>query len=90
MFALGNAFEIYGGTAGFFTYGPPGAAVKQNFIELWRRFFVIEENLMEACKFALSALDLSGAICPLLVPCAHRQTSAHRLTTRASCHMTCY
>ena len=42
-----QAFEIYGGVAGFYTYGPPGAAVKQNLLALWRKHFVIEENLME-------------------------------------------
>lgn len=41
------AFEIYGGTAGFWTYGPPGCAVKNNLIGLWRKHFVIEESLME-------------------------------------------
>lgn len=39
--------EIYGGTAGFFTYGPPGCAVKTNIISRWRSHFVIEEQLME-------------------------------------------
>jgi len=46
-FFFRQAFDIYGGTAGFFTYGPPGCAVKNNLIALWRRHFVIEENLME-------------------------------------------
>jgi hypothetical protein len=41
------AFDIYGGTAGFFTYGPPGAALKANIIAQWRKHFVIEENLLE-------------------------------------------
>ena len=36
-----------GGCAGFYTYGPPGAALKANIISLWRRHFVIEENLLE-------------------------------------------
>ena len=42
-----QAFEIYGGVGGFYTYGPPGSAVKQNLIDLWRKHFVIEENLLE-------------------------------------------
>ena len=46
-FFFRQAFEIYGGVGGFFTYGPPGAAVKQNLIDLWRKHFVIEENLLE-------------------------------------------
>ena len=36
-----------GGCAGFYTYGPPGAALKANIIAQWRRHFVIEENLLE-------------------------------------------
>ena len=46
-FFFRQAFEIYGGVGGFYTYGPPGAAVKQNLISLWRNHFVIEENLLE-------------------------------------------
>jgi glycyl-tRNA synthetase len=38
---------VTGGCAGFYTYGPPGAALKANIIALWRRHFVIEENLLE-------------------------------------------
>jgi len=41
------AFDIYGGTAGFYTYGPPGSALKANITALWRKHFIIEENLME-------------------------------------------
>lgn len=39
--------EIYGGVSGFFTYGPPGCALKNNIIQQWRNHFVIEEQLME-------------------------------------------
>jgi len=39
--------EIYGGVSGFFTYGPPGCALKNNIIHQWRNHFVIEEQLME-------------------------------------------
>lgn len=35
-----QAFSIYGGTAGYFTYGPPGSAAKNNLISLWRKHFV--------------------------------------------------
>jgi len=30
------SFEIYGGVAGFFDYGPLGCAVKNNIEQLWR------------------------------------------------------
>jgi len=39
--------EIYGGVSGFFTYGPPGCALKTNIIQHWRNHFVIEEQMME-------------------------------------------
>ena len=60
-----QAFEIYGGTGGFYTYGPPGAAVKQNLIALWRNHFVIEENLLEVddtCIMPHDVLATSGHV----------------------------
>lgn len=45
FFRQGSA--IYGGVSGFFTYGPPGCALKTNIIQQWRNHFVIEEQLME-------------------------------------------
>eukprot|EP00931_Biecheleriopsis_adriatica_P090001 TRINITY_DN64052_c0_g1_i1.p1 TRINITY_DN64052_c0_g1~~TRINITY_DN64052_c0_g1_i1.p1 ORF type:complete len:660 (-),score=157.44 TRINITY_DN64052_c0_g1_i1:70-1959(-) len=39
--------EIYGGVSGFFTYGPPGCALKTNIIQQWRNHFIIEEQMME-------------------------------------------
>eukprot|EP00929_Paragymnodinium_shiwhaense_P115549 TRINITY_DN84508_c0_g1_i1.p1 TRINITY_DN84508_c0_g1~~TRINITY_DN84508_c0_g1_i1.p1 ORF type:complete len:629 (+),score=184.91 TRINITY_DN84508_c0_g1_i1:67-1953(+) len=39
--------EIYGGVSGFFTYGPPGCALKNNIMQQWRNHFVIEEQMME-------------------------------------------
>ena len=38
------SFKIYGAVAGFYDYGPPGCAVKQNVTQLWRRHFVLEEG----------------------------------------------
>eukprot|EP00954_Amorphochlora_amoebiformis_P010677 832924-Amorphochlora_amoeboformis.AAC.1 len=29
------SFEIYGGVAGLFDFGPPGSALKDQFLELW-------------------------------------------------------
>jgi len=42
-----QSFEIYGGSAGFFDYGPNGAAMKNNIENLWRRYFVTEEGFAE-------------------------------------------
>ncbi|KAF0852831.1 Glycine--tRNA ligase 1 [Andalucia godoyi] len=46
-FVVGQAFEIYGGVAGLFDYGPPGAAMKDALISLWRQHFILEEGLLE-------------------------------------------
>lgn len=59
------AFDIYGGVAGFFTYGPPGAAFKNNLIKLWRQHFVIEESLLEVedtCIMPHPVLKASGHV----------------------------
>ena len=64
-FFFRQAFEIYGGVGGFYTYGPPGAAVKQNLIALWRNHFVIEENLLEVddtCIMPHEVLLTSGHV----------------------------
>eukprot|EP00193_Tetraselmis_chui_P003500 CAMPEP_0177771360 /NCGR_PEP_ID=MMETSP0491_2-20121128/11534_1 /TAXON_ID=63592 /ORGANISM="Tetraselmis chuii, Strain PLY429" /LENGTH=689 /DNA_ID=CAMNT_0019288871 /DNA_START=54 /DNA_END=2123 /DNA_ORIENTATION=+ len=41
------SFKIYGAVAGFYDFGPPGCAVKQNVTQFWRQHFVLEENMLE-------------------------------------------
>lgn len=41
------SFKIYGSVAGFYDYGPPGCAMKQNVTQEWRNHFVLEENMLE-------------------------------------------
>lgn len=41
------AFELYGGAAGFYDYGPLGAPLKRKIEDLWREFFVIKEGFCE-------------------------------------------
>lgn len=41
------SFKIYGSVAGFYDYGPPGCAVKQNITAIWRQHFVLEESMLE-------------------------------------------
>ena len=41
------AFEIYGGVSGLYDYGPPGCALQANIIDLWRKHFVLEEDMLE-------------------------------------------
>ena len=44
---LQPSYEIYGGVAGFFDYGPLGAALKTNIENLWRRHYVLGEGMAE-------------------------------------------
>jgi glycyl-tRNA synthetase len=46
-FFVRPSFEIYGGVGGLFDYGPPGCAVKREIEALWRRHFVLEEDMLE-------------------------------------------
>ncbi|KAF8628930.1 hypothetical protein AX15_003648 [Amanita polypyramis BW_CC] len=46
-FFYAPAFEIYGGIAGLYDYGPPGSSLQANIIAEWRRHFIIEEHMLE-------------------------------------------
>ncbi len=41
-----NSYEIYGGVAGFYDYGPVGANLKKNLLDLWLEEFVYRDGLM--------------------------------------------
>ena len=40
------SFDIYGGVAGFFDYGPLGSMLKDNILSVWKRYYVIQENCL--------------------------------------------
>ncbi len=44
---LWSSFELYGGTAGFYDYGPLGAMLKRRVENIWRDIFVINEGYYE-------------------------------------------
>jgi len=46
-FFFGLSNDPYGGTAGLYDMGPSMCSMKANFVDLWRRHFVIEEGMME-------------------------------------------
>ncbi len=46
-FFYDQSFAIYGGVNGLYDYGPMGCAMKANFLNEWRRFFVLEEQMLE-------------------------------------------
>ncbi|KAJ9661718.1 Glycine--tRNA ligase 1, mitochondrial [Coniosporium apollinis] len=58
------SFEIYGGVSGLYDYGPPGCALQANIIDIWRKHFVLEEDMME--------VD-----CTMLTPHEVLKTSGH-------------
>lgn len=41
------AFEIYNGVGGLYDYGPPGCALQAHIVDLWRKHFIIEEDMLE-------------------------------------------
>jgi glycyl-tRNA synthetase len=41
------AYEIYGGVAGMYDYGPLGTALKRNVADHWRRLYVLGEGFAE-------------------------------------------
>jgi glycyl-tRNA synthetase len=41
------AFEIYGGVAGMYDYGPLGTALKRNIADHWRKLYVLGEGFAE-------------------------------------------
>ncbi|UCE91392.1 MAG: glycine--tRNA ligase [Methanobacteriota archaeon] len=61
---LWPAYDIYGGFAGFYDYGPLGAALKSNIEEHWRRLYVHEEGFQEL-------------VCPLIAPEPVFEASGH-------------
>ena len=64
-FFINNSFEIYGGCAGFFDFGPLGSALKSNVENLWRQHFVLEEDMLEitaTCLMLEDVLKTSGHV----------------------------
>jgi glycyl-tRNA synthetase len=72
---LWPAYDIYGGSAGFYDYGPLGAALKANIESHWRRLYVLEEGLQEL-------------VCPIIAPEPVFKASGH-LDTFADMYVEC-
>lgn len=52
------SFEIYGGVAGLYDYGPPGCALLSNVIDVWRKHFVLEEDMLEVDCTSLTPAEV--------------------------------
>ncbi|GAA5865978.1 hypothetical protein JCM8547_002902 [Rhodosporidiobolus lusitaniae] len=57
-FFYAPAFEIYGGVKGLYDYGPPGSALQANIIDLWRKHFIIEEEMLELDTTIMTLSDV--------------------------------
>ena len=45
-FLFGPSFNIYGGIAGLYDYGPVGCTLKNNILNIWRDRFIHEEDML--------------------------------------------
>lgn len=64
-FYIDQSFAIYGGITGQFDFGPMGCALKTNIINAWRKFFILEEQMLEVdCSILTpeSVLKASGHV----------------------------
>lgn len=64
-FFYDQSFAIYGGLAGQYDFGPMGCALKSNMLQLWRKWFVLEEQMLEVDCSTLtpeSVLKASGHV----------------------------
>lgn len=55
------AYEIYGGLAGFYDYGPLGAGMKRRFEELWRHVFV-RQNVVPMAEVACPRVTMDDVL----------------------------
>lgn len=64
-FFIAPSFEIYGGVAGLYDYGPPGCAIKNNLLATWKQHFIVEEGMLEleaSCLTPTPVLKASGHV----------------------------
>ncbi len=72
---LWPSFDIYGGMAGMYDFGPLGVALKNNIENHWRRLYVLQEGFMELA-------------CPLVSPEPVFKASGH-LDTFSDMYVEC-
>jgi len=55
------SFEIYGGAAGFYDYGPLGSRLKQNVENIWRNYFLLKDNCYEISTPTITLYEILKA-----------------------------
>ena len=53
-----QAFEIYGGVAGMYDFGPLGSALKNNVEQQWKNHFILEEDMLELTCTCMTLSDV--------------------------------
>ncbi len=75
------SFEIYGGSAGFYDYGPLGSRLKENLENLWRKYYLLKDANVEISTPTITVFEVlkaSGHVdefTDLTVDCEQCQTS---------------
>jgi glycyl-tRNA synthetase len=55
------SFEVYGGIAGFYDYGPLGSQLKNNVENLWRSFYLLKDNCIEVITPVITLYEVLKA-----------------------------
>ncbi|GMM36202.1 glycine--tRNA ligase [Saccharomycopsis crataegensis] len=57
-FFFAPSFELYGGVSGLYDYGPPGCALQANIVDVWRKHFILEEDMLEVDTTMLTPYEV--------------------------------
>jgi len=57
------SFEIYQGiqgieSKGLFDYGPPGCSLQANIVDIWKKHFILEEDMLEVDCTAVTPYEV--------------------------------
>lgn len=55
------SYEIYGGVAGFYDYGPLGSQLKHNVENIWRNFFALRDQCIEISTPSITLYEVLKA-----------------------------
>ena len=81
------SFKIYGSVAGFYDYGPPGCAVKQNITQYWRQHFILEEDMLQVLQIVQPHAKCGDSFLTLCVVKHFWQSARSALQASAANHV---
>ncbi|MDG6219366.1 MAG: glycine--tRNA ligase, partial [Candidatus Thermoplasmatota archaeon] len=55
------SYEIYGGSAGFYDYGPLGSRLKENLENLWRKYYLLKDANVEISTPSITLYEVLKA-----------------------------